>query len=376
MPRGRTRRGRPFLLGHQVELLVDGGPFYRSILADIAAARRYVFLETYILRSDETGWRVARALAERAQAGVEVALCYDAFGSDGLSGEFVRFLDEAGVLRLPFRPVSFWKWSWPWSRRNHRKVVLVDGQVATVGGTNIANEYAAEAQGGHGWRDTSVRIEGPAVTQVDRMFRSRWRREGGAPLQSERAAAPAASGGLLVRFFANFARGERAMIRRAYLVAIMGAQKSIRITNAYFFPDRTLRRALVLAARRGVLVELIVAGKSDVKPSVYAARSLYTRFLKAGVKIYEWHERVLHAKTAVVDGEWSTIGSSNLDPFSSFVNLEINAGIFSRRIGEAMVAQFEEDRARCHPVEAEAWGRRSLFERLLELTFRWVTKRY
>jgi cardiolipin synthase len=376
MPRGRTRRGRPFLLGHQVDVLVDGGPFYRSLLADIAAARRFVFVETYILRSDETGWRVARALAERAHAGVEVALCYDAYGSDGLSAEFLQLLDEAGVLRLPFRPLSFWKWSWPWSRRNHRKILLVDGQTATVGGMNIANEYAAEEQGGKGWRDTSVRIQGPAVAQVERMFRHLWRREGGPALRTERGEPPAASGGLLVRFFANFARGERAMIRRAYLVAITGAQRSVRITNAYFFPDRALRRALVQAARRGVSVELIVAGKSDVKPAVYAARSLYARFLKAGVKIYEWHERVLHAKTAVVDGEWSTIGSSNLDPFSSFVNLEINAGIFSRRIGDVMVAQFEADRARCVPVEAEAWRHRALTERLLELMFRWVTKRY
>lgn len=376
MPRGRTRRGRPFLLGHQVEILVDGGPFYRSVLADIATARRYVFVETYILRSDETGWRVARALAERANAGVEVALCYDAFGSDALSAEFVQFLDDAGVKRLVFRPLSFWKWSWPWSRRNHRKVLLVDGHIATVGGMNIANEYASEELGGNGWRDTSVRIEGPAVTQVDRMFRYLWRREGGPPLRTDRAERPSPSGGLPVRFFANFARGERAMIRRAYLVAITSAQKSVRITNAYFFPDRALRRALVLAARRGVEVELIVAGKSDVKPSVYAARSLYTRFLRAGVKIYEWHERVLHAKTAVVDGEWTTIGSSNLDPFSSFVNLEINAGIFSRRVGDIMVAQFEDDRARCRTVELGSWLRRSYLERLMELMFRWVTKRY
>lgn len=377
VPRGRTRPGRPFLAGHEVELLVDGGPFFRRVIEAIEAARRYIYLETYILRSDETGWRIARALAARAQDGVEVAICYDAYGSEGLSSSFVRFLDEAGVKRLPFRPLSILRRSMPWSRRNHRKLVLVDGEVGIVGGLNLSDDYAAPESGGKGWRDTAVRVRGPAVHKLESLFRRLWRTEGGPALvSSPTTRLQPMPGGVAVRFFANFARGERAMIRRAYEAAIMGAHDHIRITNAYFFPHRALRRALERAARRGVKVQLILAGESDVRPAIYAARSLYARLLRAGVEVYEWHERVLHAKTAVIDGEWSTIGSSNLDPFSSFVNLELNAGIFSRRFGVKMNEQFEVDLAKCRRIELEQWRARPWTQRLLEMAFRWVTKRY
>lgn len=371
------RPGRPFIAGHRVELLVDGGPFYRRVLEDIAAAQRTIHLETYILRSDVTGWKLVHALVEAAQRGVEVALIYDAYGSDELAGEMLKALDEAGIKRLPFRPLSFLKWSWPWSRRNHRKVVLVDGEVGIVGGFNIGDEYASLEDGGQGWRDTAVRVEGPAVHQLETLFRRLWRSEKGPQLHTGLRRRPAARApGVPVRFVANFARGERALIRRAYEVAITSAQTHIQITNAYFFPHRTLRRALENAARRGVKVQIIIAGNTDVKPALYAARSLYTRLLRAGVEIFEWHERVLHAKTAVVDGEWTTIGSSNLDPFSNYVNLELNAGIFSRSFGAKVSQQFEKDRELCRRVEPEAWAHRPWMERLLELAFRWVTKRY
>lgn len=372
----RRRAGRPFLAGHDVELLVDGGPYYQRVLEAIASAEHYVYVETYIWRADETGQRVAEALMAKAREGVEVAVCYDGFGSDDLPAAFTEALDAAGVKRHVFRPVSFWRDSWPWSRRNHRKIVAVDGRVGIVGGLNFGNEYAAVSEGGDGWRDTAVRIEGPAVSQLDRLFRLLWRTEGGPRLASTPRRAPARTGGLEVRFLANFARGERALVRRAYLVAIRSAQRRVQIMNAYFFPDRALRRALVQAARRGVEVEIIVAVNSDVRAAVYAAQSLYGRFLQAGIRIFEWHERVLHAKTAVVDAEWTTVGSTNLDPFSSYVNLEVNAGIFSPSFGAGMSEQFARDRARCREVRLEDWKRRPWWRRVVELAFRWVTKRY
>lgn len=377
VPLGRTRPGRPFYAGHEVELLIDGGPYYRRVLADLRAAERYIFIETYILRSDDTGWALVGALIEAAARGVEVALVYDAFGSDDLADDMVQAIDGAGIKRLAFRPLSFSKWSWPWSRRNHRKLVLVDGCVGIVGGLNIGDEYAESDLGEKGWRDTAVRVVGPAVLQLDQLFRHLWWVEKGPELHTGlRGRPPPISGGMAVRFVANFARGERALIRRAYEVAVMSAQSRVQIMNAYFFPHRTLRRALEDAARRGVKVQLIIAGNTDVKPAIYAARSLYSRLLRAGVEIYEWHERVLHAKTAVVDGEWTTIGSSNLDPFSSFVNLELNAGIFSRSFGMQVSQQFEDDLARCIRVDPEQWKKRPLFDRVLELGFRWFTKRY
>ena len=375
-PLGKRRAGRPFLAGHLVELLVDGGPYYRRVLEAIESAQRYVYVETYIWRADETGQKVADALMAKARAGVEVAVCYDGFGSGDLPKAFEEALDAAGVKRLVFRPVSLWRSSWPWSRRNHRKILAVDGRVGIVGGLNFGNEYAAVSEGGDGWRDTAVRIEGPAVSQLDLLFRYLWSKEGGAPLRSEPQRTGPWPGGIEVRFLANFARGERALVRRAYLVAIRSARTRIQIMNAYFFPDRTLRRALVEAARRGVQVEIIVAVNSDVRAAVYAAQSLYGRFLQAGIRIFEWHERVLHAKTAVVDDEWTTVGSTNLDYFSSYVNLEVNAGIFSRSFGRHVSDQFARDRARCREVVLADWKARSWWRRVLELGFRWVTKRY
>lgn len=354
---------------------MDGGPFYRRLLQAIASARRYVLVETYIWESDETGWKVARALAARARAGVEVAVCYDGFGSDGLTDDFLAFMDRAGMKRLAYRPVSLLEGSWPWSRRDHRKLVVVDGRVGVVGGMNLANDYAATEDGGGGWRDTSVCVRGPAVAQLESMFRVLWVREGGVPLRT-RPARTDGRGSMAVRFLANFHRSERPLVRRAYLEAIGQARRRIRICNAYFFPDRVLRRALVQAARRGVLVELIVPATSDVRPAVYASRSLYGRFLRHGIGIYEWYQTVLHAKTAVIDGDWSTVGSSNLDPFSSFVNLEVNATVRSRRFGEVMDRQFELDRAVCRRIELARWKKRSWTQRFIELFFRLVARHY
>lgn len=374
---GRTRPGRAFLDGHRVELLVDGGPYFDRLLQDIAQAQRSIYIEAYILSADETGWRVAKALAQRAQAGVEVAISYDGYGSNDLSAKFLEFLDAAGIKHVAFRPVSLLKGSWPWSRRNHRKMALIDGQIAIVGGLNISNDYAAPEDGGAGWRDTAVRVEGPAVSQLHGLFRRLWKAEKGPELVTK---APERrdpiSGGLAVRFIANFVLGERAIIRRSYEAAVQSAQQNVQIMNAYFFPHRKLRRALEDAARRGVRVQLILASNSDVGTAKYAARSLYTRLLNAGVEIYEWHERVLHAKTAVVDGEWTTVGSSNLDPFSFYVNLELNAGIFSRRFGAQMVTQFEADRSHCVRVDPARWARRPLRQKTLEFVFRWVSKHY
>ena len=354
---------------------MDGGPFYRRLLEEIGSAQRYVLVETYIWQPDETGWKVVRAMADRATAGVEVAVCYDGFGSDELSEDFLAFIDRAGIKRLAYRPVSFLKGSWPWSRRNHRKLVVVDGRVGMVGGMNLANEYAAPQDGGGGWRDTSVCVHGPAVGQLESMFRTLWAKEGGAALVS-RAVRTGGAGPMAVRFLANFYRGERPLVRRAYLEAIDNAEARIRICNAYFFPDRVLRRALIRAARRGVQVELIVPATSDVRPAVHASRSLYGRFLRHGIEIYEWYRTVLHAKTAVIDGDWSTVGSSNLDPFSSFVNLEVNASIRSREFGRMMDRQFECDRSLSRRIVPSGWKKRPWTQRIVELLFRWVARRY
>lgn len=369
----RRKAGPPFSEGNRAELLVDGGPFFDRFIRCVQEAEHYAFIETYILASDDTGWRVAEALAERAKAGVEVALIYDAIGSIGVDVSYIEFMEEAGVKVHCFHKPSLSKRIWPWSQRNHRKILVVDGRVGIVGGMNISNDYAAPKDGGAGWRDTAIMVEGPAIAQLEAMFRRLWARaKGVATLSQVHRAAAAFDDGHRLRFMGNFPRRDRAFIREAYLRAFTHADHSIRIMNAYFIPDRVLTRALIRAAKRGVLVEVIVAGATDVHTALLATRSMYSKLLKNQINIYEWHERILHAKTAVVDGLWTTVGSSNLDYLSSFRNLEVNAGILGKRLGAQAEAQFVKDRALSKRIELADWKNRPLFQRLVE----WVIGRF
>jgi cardiolipin synthase len=372
--RALLRRGQrwlpvPYVGGNRVSLLVDGGAYFSALLHSISEARRSVFVETYIYVADKTGWRVAEALVERARAGVEVALIYDGYGSLTLDSKLVRYLRDGGVKTLVFRPISLLKGIWPWSKRNHRKSAIIDGRTGIVGGQNISDNYASIADGGHDWRDTGVRIEGPAVTQLEAMFRAMWSRFGGVPLASIPETTPPYPEGHDARFLGNFARRDRAFIRRQYMLAILQAERSIRIANAYFVPDRVLLRALIRAAKRGVKVELLIGAATDVVAVLHISRSLYAKFLKHGIAVYEWHDRVLHAKTAVIDGVWSTIGSSNLDTLSLFGNFEVNAVILGERVGRALEDQFDVDIARSRPILPDVWRRRPLIQRAAEWFF-------
>ncbi len=374
--RGFRHQDLEFVRGNRVTVLFDGGAFFRDFTQAVQASKSYVYVESYIVAADRTGWQVAKVLAERARAGVEVAFCFDGYGSLTLAQEYLDFLAEAGVKLLRYRPLSFSRRVWPWSRRNHRKILIVDGQVGIVGGMNISDDYAALEAGGQGWRDTAVKIVGPALCELESLFRSLWEKNGGEALECVRAPPPSFEEGELVRFLGNFARPRRAYIRRAYLRAIANAQQSIRICNAYFVPDRIIVRSLIKAARRGVRVELVLAGASDVRTAMYATRAYYGRLLRNGISIYEWRRRVLHAKTAVIDGQWCTIGSSNLDYLSSFRNLEVNAGILSEKVGREMDARFEVDRAQSVPIKKEDWKRRSLFQRIFEFFFYLLRRTY
>jgi cardiolipin synthase len=366
LKRWRERHATPFVGGNRVLLLKDGGPYFAELLAAIGGAKSYILLETYILAGDQTGWRIARALAAKAKEGVEVALACDGYGSMGLDPYFAEFLLDAGVRLFVFHPISILRRRWPWSKRDHRKLCVVDGRVGLVGGMNISDDYAALEDGGRGWRDWAVRIEGPAVEQLDRLFRRFWKRyRRRHPLRSAPLPAPTFPGGHVVRFVANFARRDRAEIRREYLRAIAAAERQVRLTAAYFTPDRGLLRALVRAARRGVRVELITAGATDVWLSRSIARGLYGPLLKAGVDIFEWNEVILHAKAAVIDSRWSTIGSANLNHRTYLMDYEVNATILGPEVATALEDQFDVDRRRSLAVTNEVWRARPLLERAL-----------
>ena len=364
----RARRQTPYVSGNRVELLIDGAAFFECLIETIAGAKRYALVESYIFANDAIGKRVADALIERAEAGVEVAVHYDGFGSLGLGRELPGRLAAGGVKIHEFRPMRLFA-RWPLNKRNHRKSLVVDGRVGLVGGMNISDDYAAPEDGGRGWHDAAVKIEGPAVLQLESIFRDLWSKHAKIRLETPPGFAAQYPDGHEVRFIENKGRKDRAAIRRAYLRAIVGAQRTVRITTAYFSPDRLLLRALCKAARRGVAVEIITAGATDMKPVLQIARGLYGRLFRAGVKIYEWHERVLHSKTAVVDGQWTTIGSANLNHRTWLLDLEVNATILSPEIGAQMDGLFVVDRARSRPIDRALWRSRPVTQRMLEWFF-------
>jgi cardiolipin synthase len=341
-----------------VALLKDGRQTYPAMLEAIGAARRSICLETYILRDDQSGLIFLEALMERARAGVEVLLMYDDWGSD-LSEATLSRAKDAGVKVKAFNQVrlgkrrSLARLVGHLSRRNHRKSLIVDGNVAFTGGLNICDDSAATEDGGRGWRDTHVRITGPAAHQLEGLFLDTWKTQRGPPVDARRFVRETPLPASLVQIVGNDFSLSRKHIRRAYLEAISNATSRVFLTNAYFLPPARLVSELIRAVQRGVRVAVILAAETDVPLVRYAARGLYPKLLRHGIEIYEWSGRVLHAKTAVVDASWSTVGTSNLDPLSLRKNLEVNAIVRSAEFSAALERMFLEDAARCERITIE-----------------------
>ena len=348
-------------------LLKDGLQAFPAMLEAIAAARKTICFETYILCGDVTGKKFAEALKERSRNGVDVNLIFDGWGSS-VSDEFLLDLTLNGVRTLNFQPVRFFgrmgRVLARLKRRNHRKSLTVDGVVGFTGGLNISDDYAAVDHGGRGWRDTHVRLEGPVAADLQRLFLQTWRRYRGASIDETRYAQPKVPPGG-VKILGNEFRSDRKHIRTAYVAAMHSAQRNIYLTHAYFVPPSKFVRELTRAARRKVRVAVILAAATDVRLVLWAARGLYSRLLKAGVEVYEWEGRILHAKTAVVDGRWSTVGSTNLDSLSLRQNLEVNAVIDDPSFAAAVERMFEEDLPSCTRITREWLRDLPLSERIL-----------
>lgn len=365
--------------GNRVRLLVDGEQAFPAMLAAIAAAETFVHLETYIFEHDRIGVKFGEALSERARAGVKVRVIIDAFGGMSLPGSFLSAMREAGVEILIYRSLIARKTFGRWTRRDHRKLMVTDGTVAFIGGINIGDEYAAVSDGGRGWRDTHVRVEGPVISHIETLFFETWHAEGGAPYRpyprfaDESVAVP---GSVLAVALGSDDRGNRTAIRRAYLHAIARARNYIYIANAYFVPDRGIRRALGRAARRGVKVHVLIPEVSDLKSVQLAGSYVLEGLLRRGVRIHLWRRAMMHAKTAVIDGIWSTVGSYNLDYVSLFKNLEATLVMIGDGFGASMRDMFERDLGQSVELtlaehRARPWWRRGL-DWLLYRFRRWL----
>jgi cardiolipin synthase len=290
--------------------------------------------------------------------------------------EFFIPLKESGANVLEFNPINplAARKSWQFNRRDHRKLLIVDGQVAFVGGINISSVYSSGSfgktkptDGYTPWRDTHLRIEGPVVSQFQELFMATWDEQKGEPL-APRDYYPEAggTGNEVVRAIGSSPEEPYCQIYATLLSAINSAETQVFLTNAYFVPDPQLLAALKEAVQRGVDVRLLLPEKTDSMMVFYASRSYYDELLSAGVKIYERQDAMLHAKTALIDGVWSTIGSTNLDWRSFTNNQEINAIILGQDFGTQMQLMFEKDLESSKLVTLEAWRQRSIFARIKE----------
>lgn len=355
------------LPGNDATLLADAEHTFPSMLAAIESATDHVHLETYRIQSDDTGWSFAEAIAAKARAGVEVRVLADAVGSIFATSKLVRLIEEAGGRFTFYRPIRLGEHPAFWHRRNHRKILVVDGAVGFVGGSNLCDEHRPSQPGAEAWRDTNVRLEGPVVRELAKQFRRAWWSATGEELAATRylpPSSPVVGGAHGALVLANREWRRRHTIRRGYLSAFHRARRSIHLTQAYFIPDRGIQRALAAAVRRGVDVQVLLGGISDVPAVQHATRHLYGRLLARGIRIHEWPGRVLHAKTVCVDGEWSVIGSYNLDHRSFRHNLEIVVAIAGEPIGRDMDALFARDVALSREVTLARWQQRSWWQRL------------
>ena len=356
--------------GNRIDLLINGEKAYPAMLDAIAGAEKTVLMVSYIFHDDAAGRAFSEQLMGRAKKGVQVYLIVDGVGTLHVPGDFFDEMRAAGVHVLVYRSPAPWRRSFGLFRRDHRKLLVVDGQIGFTGGLNIGREWLSKEQGGDGWHDIHVRIEGPTVRELSKPVLSTWRLHGDAKLD-HRVFLPSisAKGTEYASVISSRERKQRQDIRQSYLQAIRRSQKYIYITNAYFLPGRGFQRAIRNACKRGVDVRIMVPKQGDIMPFQYASQALYRRFLRAGAKLYLWNDAVLHAKTAVIDDEWCTVGSFNIDHRSWTMNLEVNLNSVGPFLATQLKGLFTRDQGNCEQLTIEKWNRRSWFTRVLESFF-------
>jgi len=375
--------GVPLIAGNTVKLLFDGPATMAEMMKAIAAAKNHINFETYIFDQDELGEKFADLLIQKQKQGVTVNVIYDSVGTIGVPQEFFDRMRQGGVRLIAYNPVNPAKVrgnGWKVNNRDHRKMLIVDGRVGFTGGINISDTYAKSSpfrsksrprdKDDVGWRDTHVKIEGPAVQAMQWLFIQHWTAQDAEDLrEAEYFPNPIIAGDKVVRVLGS-EPGGKFEIYKALLLAIQQAKKSIHITCAYFVPDEQTLQALIDAAKRGVDVKLVLPSVSDSGLVFHAGRAFYTPLLEAGVKIYELKLSVLHAKTVVVDGVWSTVGSTNIDTRSFLHNAEVNVIVMGDAFGLEMENAFREDLRNSNEMTLEAWKHRGFVVRAKEFMAR------
>lgn len=349
----------------RITLYNYGADVYQQMLADIHAAKKTVFFETFIWKKDRTGWAFRDALIEAAARGVDVYLVIDTWGNLNQDPRFRYFppMEHLHVLRFPLLRPGMLTLNPRKTGRDHRKILTVDGEIAYVGGYNIGDLYATK------WRDTHVRIEGPAAWELENAFIDFWN-------DNRRRSLPslpdigARSWDASIRAIQNSPSRLIFPVRSLYLEAIDRASDHLWITMGYFIPDREILSALITAAKRGVDVRVLIPEYSNHILADWCARPYYSELLENGVQLWLFQDAMVHAKTMTVDGRWSTVGTTNIDRLSLTGNFEINVEIFSRKLARAMEDAFRVDLTNSRRLELSEWNRRSTLARIAERVLR------
>lgn len=369
-----------FSFATRVELLWKGRESFQILFDAVSNAERFVCLQFYIIKNDDTGIALSELLRRKSREGTKIYVLYDHFGSLGTPRSFWKEMKLAGIEIRASHP---FKWTTPFHyvHRDHRKLIVIDSKKAFTGGLNIGNEYSGFhlRRRSRGWRDTGILVEGPIVNELFDTFKESWTTWGGGKIPSQggneeaRDKLPENSIPALP-IFVYSGKGRKRM-RSLLGYSIGHAQTSILLTTAYFIPSRRLIESLERAVRRGIRVRLLVPGKSDVPAASYAGRSFFTRLLKAGIEIHTYLGEMLHAKTYLFDECWSIVGSSNLDYQSLVYNDEGNIGIMDISFVSRMTEIFEEDLKNSVNIDEEAWRKRPFLEKIKEHFFGLFRKR-
>jgi cardiolipin synthase A/B len=369
--------GRHLTAGNKVSLLVDGPATYEAMFKAIEAAKDHINFETFIFSDDEVGRKFADLLIRKQAEGVQVNLIYDSVGSISTPAAFFQSLRDDGLNVLEFNPINPLKLrkSLRFTHRDHRKVMVIDGKIAFTGGVNISSVYYGSSSSigepsysKATWRDTHIQIEGPAVADLQRSFVQTWFYQKGPPL-AKRNYFPHldAQGKALAQVIPSSPGESHRLTYVMYVAAIRNARYSIDLTTPYFVPDHQMREAITQAAKRGVYVRIVLPNSSDSNLALYAGHSFYSDLLESGVRIYELRDRMVHAKTAVIDGMWSTVGSTNIDLQSFLYNNEINVIVIGKDFADKMEELFEQDLKASEEVTDEKWSKRSILDRIKEI---------
>ncbi len=355
----------PATSGNDVTLYFEADATFMAIQYELESAAQHIHMEYFIFNADETGRRIRDLLLRRAREGLEVRLLLDYLGCWHVSRRFWQPLRDAGVHIAFALPVIPWRGRWWANFRNHRKIVVCDGCVGFTGSQNIGNEYLGRYVNMPDWRDTHLRVEGPAATDLQSIFIEDWHYTTGEDLLEERYLPHVpAKGKDTVQLLATGPTDRLHPMHQMLIATLASAKKSIRIITPYFVPDEPMLMALQAAALRGRLVQLIIPSCSNHPIALWAGRSFYSQLLQAGVEIFEHNDVMLHSKITVLDDEWGTVGSANMDERSFRINFEVTTLLYSPRLAEELIHDFEALRENSRQVRSQEYKRLGFAESL------------